>query len=166
MKRDPLLHPAFVIALAVLWLNDHAWKVDHPSVLTGKLSDFAGLFMLPIVVDGVLRRIGFASRRATVIITGLGALWFGLANLWAPAQLAFAWTFGALRWLAARGTAGAIHPVVLTPDPTDLVALPLVGIGLWMLSRATGRINRVGAPERRRRESAARRPRRPSCPAA
>jgi hypothetical protein len=152
-----------LVALAVLWLNDHVWKMDHPGLLTGKLSDFAGLFMLPIVVDGVLRRVGLESRRATLLVTALGALWFALANLWAPAQLAYAWTFGALRSLV---TASAVHPVVLTPDATDLLALPMVGIGLWLV-RATRRpTSREAAPGRRRPGSAARRPRRPSCPAA
>lgn len=39
-----LLDPAFLVALSVLLLNDHVWKQAFHNALTGKLSDFAGLY--------------------------------------------------------------------------------------------------------------------------
>src|SRR4051812_25547573 len=39
-----------VVVLAVLLVNDHVLKVMVPSWLTGKLSDFAGLYCLPFAL--------------------------------------------------------------------------------------------------------------------
>lgn len=142
MRRDPLLHPAFLVACCVLWLNDHAWKTEYPGLWTGKLSDLAGLFMLPFVVDGVVRRLGSRSMRLVELISVAGAVWFALANLWSPAQRAFEHVFGLARWLLvlpATGVQGLpippIRAVALTPDPSDLLALPAVGLGLWLVRR-------------------------------
>lgn len=142
MKRDPLLRPAFLFALAVLWLNDHWLKAAHPSWLTGKSSDFAGLFMLPIVIDAVLRRMGVRAFRWTLGITLLGVTWFVLANLWTPAELVFEQVFGVVRWLpsAIAGLAtGAglptLYPVDLVADATDLIAVPMAALGLASVRR-------------------------------
>ena len=48
-----LQHPLTLLSIAILLLNDHVLKVVSPSWLTGKLSDFAGLFFFPIIVNGV-----------------------------------------------------------------------------------------------------------------
>ncbi len=48
--------PGFVIALALLLLNDHLLKWLFPGLLSGKLSDFAGLFMVGLLVVS-LRRV-------------------------------------------------------------------------------------------------------------
>ena len=47
-------------------LNDHYLKWAYPSVLTGKLSDFAGLVFFPLLLEYVLR-----SRLASVLATGI-----------------------------------------------------------------------------------------------
>lgn len=143
MRRDPLLHPAFLVALAALWLNDHTWKLEHPGWWTGKISDFAGLLMLPVLVHALLRRLGRGSRRTTAAFTVLGGVWFSLANLWAPGQLVFEHVFGLLRWLPTAFVAGLggqglppLHAVSLTPDPSDLLALPMIVLG-WLLVRGS-----------------------------
>src|SRR5829696_9577083 len=41
-------HPVFIISLLVLLLNDFFWKYEYSNWLTGKLSDVAGLVVLPI----------------------------------------------------------------------------------------------------------------------
>src|SRR5690606_28492776 len=51
--REPamaLLHPVTLLSLVVLVLNDHWLKRVAPSVLSGKLSDFAGLVLAPLVL--------------------------------------------------------------------------------------------------------------------
>lgn len=55
--RRPLHHPIFLGALLLLVLNDHVFKGAGilPSWLTGKLSDFAGLIVAPIVLVSLLR---------------------------------------------------------------------------------------------------------------
>jgi len=40
--------PGFLIALAVLVINDHVLKYEFHNSITGKLSDIAGLFLFPI----------------------------------------------------------------------------------------------------------------------
>lgn len=47
-RLDLLTTPAFLLALAVLLLNDWVGKAEYGNWLTGKLSDFAGLFVFPI----------------------------------------------------------------------------------------------------------------------
>ncbi|MFL5319217.1 MAG: hypothetical protein ACJ790_06135 [Myxococcaceae bacterium] len=49
-RKSLIVHPLPIAALLVLLLNDHWLKHAHPSWLTGKLSDFAGLLLAPIVV--------------------------------------------------------------------------------------------------------------------
>ncbi|HEU4902222.1 MAG TPA: hypothetical protein VFT06_05495 [Flavisolibacter sp.] len=47
-RASPLLHPLFPISLFVLLANDLCWKSAYPNWLTGKLSDVAGLVVLPV----------------------------------------------------------------------------------------------------------------------
>ncbi len=52
-----LLDPVFVVALAVLLLNDHVWKAEFHNFWTGKLSDFAGLYAFAWVGMSLLPRM-------------------------------------------------------------------------------------------------------------
>lgn len=49
-----LLHPGALAAVAVLVLNDWWAKRHHPSWLTGKLSDVAGLVMAPLALSAAI----------------------------------------------------------------------------------------------------------------
>jgi len=51
-----LLSPWFLTALALLLLNDFALKTVFANAITGKLSDFAGLFCFPLFVSCFLPR--------------------------------------------------------------------------------------------------------------
>ncbi len=118
-------HPLPLSAAFVMAVNDHWLKGSDviPSVITGKLSDAAGLFFFPALVVavcfGLLSRfdIGPSLRRRLPLIAcvavGLG---FAAANLLAP----FNELLGAF-WMTKR------------MDPTDLWALPvLVCAWGWM----------------------------------
>ncbi|MBN2007155.1 MAG: hypothetical protein JXA21_27640, partial [Anaerolineae bacterium] len=48
-----LTHPLCWLAVGLLLLNDHVLKRAAPSALTGKLSDFAGLFFFPFLAAAV-----------------------------------------------------------------------------------------------------------------
>src|SRR4051812_3923935 len=52
-----LVHPAPLAAVLVLAVNDHLLKGSGllPGWLTGKLSDFAGLFFFPVLLAAVVR---------------------------------------------------------------------------------------------------------------
>lgn len=114
-------HPLWVGSLLVLLVNDHLLKGSGvlPGWLTGKLSDFAGLFMAPALLAALLKvrtRRGFFSVHA-----GLG-LFFAALKLWAPAARGFEASLG---WVGVPA-----HVVV---DPTDLLALvSLFASFLWL----------------------------------
>jgi hypothetical protein len=51
--------PLVMASIVVLLVNDHLLKAAAPSWVTGKLSDFAGLFFFPFVAG-----VGYPARRA------------------------------------------------------------------------------------------------------
>jgi len=67
-----LSSPGFLIALAILVANDLWWKAAYGNWLTGKLSDFAGLFVV-VVLFAAFRP---TSERAIAVTTAVAfALW-------------------------------------------------------------------------------------------
>ena len=77
-----LSRPWFFAAVAVLAVNDHVWKADHPGWVTGKISDVAG-----VAVVAALLSVLIGSGRATVV-TAIGFVALktvpGVAELAAP----------------------------------------------------------------------------------
>jgi len=53
-------HPLSLASVAFLVANDHLLKRAYPSVLTGKLSDFAGLFFFPFLLTALFGLAGLA----------------------------------------------------------------------------------------------------------
>jgi len=53
-RLDLLTTPAFLAGLALLLLNDWIWKAEYGNWLTGKISDFAGLFVFLIFWTTIL----------------------------------------------------------------------------------------------------------------
>ena len=82
---DALLHPLRVGAVAVLVVNDHLLKAAYPGLITGKLSDVAGLVFFPLLLVGlaevVLAAAGRwtapsqAALRAAVVVTACLVAW-------------------------------------------------------------------------------------------
>jgi hypothetical protein len=114
----------FWLALVVLVANDHWLKHSAiaPSWLTGKLSDFAGLIVAPIVLCGVARVTG---PRARLFCLALVALPFAGFELWP------AWGH-ALEFLAAYGLR-----LRTWPDLSDLFALAILPVTYWVLKQRT-----------------------------
>jgi len=54
---NSLTHPLVLLSITILLLNDHVLKVYSPSWLTGKLSDFMGVFFFPIFLSTILNII-------------------------------------------------------------------------------------------------------------
>src|SRR5688500_8392949 len=50
---ERLLRPWVVISVCVLVSNDHYLKLSWPGILTGKLSDFAGLAFFPVFLQAL-----------------------------------------------------------------------------------------------------------------
>jgi hypothetical protein len=123
-----LAHPVTVLALAVLILNDHVWKASHPGLVTGKLSDVAGLVLMPAVLGAAigLVRLGFGRREpigpptvyVSAVITGVG---FALVKV-SPA----------VATVASGSWSLVVGPSQVRADVTDLVALPGLGLAVWV----------------------------------
>lgn len=142
---DLLLHPAAVGAVLVLVVNDHYLKGAHGSTVTGKLSDVAGVFFLPLLlltlVEGLLlvaRRPEWASgagRTAwAVAVTGLG---FAAVKVVPVVGDGYEVAVGLLR--------GAGPPIVVVRDASDLLVLPVL-LTTWLVVARVRRFTVCGSP--------------------
>lgn len=118
-----LLHPALLGAVLVLGLNDHVFKGVGPSALTGKLSDFSGVFLVTLLACVFVPRPWIAAAAVGILFTALKAV---------PEAGAVAAPFlgGVTLW-----------------DPTDLVAL----VALWPAVVVAGSVPPSAAPRWTRR---------------
>ncbi len=109
-----LLTPLWLGALALLIVNDHWLKGAGllPGALTGKLSDFAGLVVAPVLFGTLLR---VRSRPA------LALCYFAVAAVFSAIQLS---AVAAESWSALMGLVGM--PWAITRDPSDLMALAVM----------------------------------------
>jgi hypothetical protein len=108
-----------LLATAVLVLNDHLLKRRYPGVVTGKLSDLAGAFVMPLFVSAALAfvtRWPLRARLAVGVAATVGLLCAVKLSPWVASVVTAG--LDAL-WLPLTGVHGRI-----VPDRTDLVALP------------------------------------------
>ncbi|MFZ5481657.1 MAG: hypothetical protein ACOZNI_33145 [Myxococcota bacterium] len=125
---EGLLHPVAIAAIVVLAANDHWGKAAYPGLVTGKLSDFAGLLFFPLLLQGLVelftrrvdRRVLVASAIATAVV-------FALVKT-TPFVEVYRWGLGLLQ----APVRGAWRPVHVEQDPTDLVAIPMVAVAVWI----------------------------------
>ena len=128
-----LLHPGALIAIGLLILNDHWLKDVYPGIITGKLSDFAGLAFFPLVLHGFwMLVIGRDYRRALSIACVLTAAAFAAVKTVPACHTAYEVGLGWLQF-PFRALLGATEPAKtrLEMDATDLVALPAVSLAWW-----------------------------------
>ncbi|NNE12877.1 MAG: hypothetical protein HKN41_11615 [Ilumatobacter sp.] len=91
--------PLFAASIAVLLINDHVLKAAWPGLVTGKLSDVAGVVMVAIALTAVI-----GSARIALTTTAVG--------------------FAALKTVPAVAVwAAPVLGGVTRTDPTDLIAL-------------------------------------------
>lgn len=145
-------HPLSLASVALLLVNDHVLKRAYPSELTGKLSDFAGLFFFPYLLIALANLARWALGRHRADRAGRppegtrGAAWpaYLLSTcLFAAAKLDPALNAGINRLL--QYLLGL--PVQVARDPSDLVAL-LALAPSWRLWE-TVRSNQARTPMRR-----------------
>lgn len=67
-RKDLIINPYFILGLSALLLNDFYLKYEYGNFITGKLSDFAGLFIFPLFVASITPRW----RKSISFITGIG----------------------------------------------------------------------------------------------
>jgi hypothetical protein len=153
----PLLHPVSLAAIALLVVNDHVLKAAWPGALTGKLSDLAGLAFFPLLLAAVAREVrpALRLRPAVAACALLTALVFAAVKVLPLAGDAYRVGLGALQWpfralgslLAGHGVPG-LALVRLTPDVTDLLALPAVLIAVWLAAMSSSDRTEKGAEGR------------------
>ena len=67
-RLDILLSPLFLLGMLTLLLNDFVLKYEYSNQLTGKLSDFSGLFIFPFFLSALFPRYRKFSYLLTVVI--------------------------------------------------------------------------------------------------
>ncbi len=107
----PLADARFLVALVVLIVNDQYLKTAYGNWLTGKLSDVAGLIILPVVVGVAFQAIGL--RRYIATACGVVGLWFAAMKVSAVAAARTEWLFEVI----------SRRPSTIVVDPTDLLGL-------------------------------------------
>ena len=131
LPAGEFLHPIPIAALLLLiandwWLKPSSWA---PAILTGKLSDVAGLLFFPLLLTALVDCLLLGLFRLGLDLDFSLRRWKLALSILATASL-----FAAIKlWPAANGLAidlvgalGLTAHIVL--DPTDLLALPI----LWV----------------------------------
>ncbi len=144
---DLLLSPWALVSVAIILINDHALKGAFGNMVTGKLSDVAGVFLFPLLllsVFEVLRRnlVGRAAIAWSIAVTGIG---FAAVKVVPPIGDAYEWVIGFLR-LTARGFRGDLLPILVYRDPSDLWVLPVLFASYLVITHTRTRAP-GGAPE-------------------
>lgn len=121
-----LQHPLSLLSIALLLLNDHVFKVVSPSWLTGKLSDFAGLFFFPFIVAAglsiLLSKFNLQPRAIGHFSFGVVAIWFTLLK-----------TSPLVNSLTSQLSSSVVgYPTQFILDRTDLIGLTAT-IPAWNL---------------------------------
>ncbi|RCG32615.1 hypothetical protein DQ384_03735 [Sphaerisporangium album] len=116
-------HPLTVVAALVLLVNDHLFKPMWPGVVTGKLSDVAGLIAAPPLLNLLIRL-----PRTSILVTG-AAFTLVKTTVTSAALASQAWT---LAW----------GPSQVLADPTDLLALPALYAAWWIFTHPDPRAAR------------------------
>lgn len=69
----------FVVSLALLLANDLYLKLEHPGLITGKLSDVSGIFLVTYLLIGVFPR---ARLPLSALVAVLFAIWKSPTSQW------------------------------------------------------------------------------------
>jgi hypothetical protein len=150
-RYGEFFHPLPLVALVILVVNDHWLKGASvlPTELTGKLSDFAGLLYFPLFLTAALR---WASNMIGTLLPGLRRRLERRLRL-TPSKLLLSCLltgagFTALKlcrdfaalYIDALASIG--QRATVTPDPTDLFALPSLLLAYWIGYGAYSRMDR------------------------
>lgn len=150
---ESLSHPGSIAAVSLLLLNDHVLKAAWPSWTTGKLSDVAGMVFFPLLL-AALAELFLPLRRPThrqvlAACIGATAAVFASVQLIPVAANAYSEIMGALQWpfrFALDSTANPLA-VRVTPDPSDLLALPALVVAWRIAATALANTSMVAPTE-------------------
>lgn len=145
--------PIALAAIALLVINDHVLKTHFAGMMTGKLSDFAGMIFFPLLLAAALEQVGVRRGQRTVVAAAIATgLVFAAVKLWDPAGDAYRLGLAALQWpfraiaaLVQSHGLPSLGRAPLVADATDLVALPALAIPIWLCSVSAATPRRVPA---------------------
>jgi len=147
-----MCHPIALAALALLLLNDHILKTLAPGLLTGKLSDVAGLAYFPLLLVAVVElgagRLGRLHRNALLLAAiSATAIVFACAKSLPTATAVYNEALGSLQWVLSGGpiTGREPTPTGAVTDASDLLAMPALLLA-WLVGSV-----RAGTPRPARR---------------
>ena len=143
---DYLRHPVVLLLIGIWIVNDHFLKDMFGNVLTGKISDFAGVAVLPLMLLGAYESTCAALSKSpqfrnyvllgSIFITAFFMAGINLFESWASA---FRVGLGAAQWPARavwnywqNGTSLSAVPVHHTMDPSDLWSLIALAFPFWL----------------------------------
>jgi hypothetical protein len=140
------LHPVALIAMGVTFINDVYLKQTAPGWFTGKLSDLSGLAFFPFWVAAVLELLVLFVRRRwlvrqvhMLVIVAVTACTFGAIKVWPTASHGYERLVAHQqpRLLFEEHSKIRAHNSV---DPSDLIALPALGVAVWVVRRRDARL--------------------------
>jgi len=150
MPVEEFAHPWPLLAMALLGFNDHLLKGSGwvPGWLTGKVSDFAGLFFFPLFVTAAVDTLLYLAFRITRGRTPSYSLkmWKVYAAvaftaiLFVPLKLSDTWGTLYIRAMHALDVFDWFGGFQVTKDPTDIVAVAMFPLVLWLGRRFVRRI--------------------------
>ena len=127
-----LVHPSVIASVALLLINDHLLKHYFPSPLTGKLSDFAGLYFFPFIIALLLSLLLNSSEKRMRLV---GRFSFLLVAAFFIMIKTVPWVNDGIESVLSSLTG---KPSVILLDGSDLIALTIL-IPSWRLwNRGTG----------------------------
>src|SRR4051794_34144470 len=131
MPGDLLLRPIPIFAAVLLILNDHVFKRRFGNVVTGKLSDLAGLVFVPLLCLALVEIFRAAIRadwRASAGTLAICVLGVAIVFISAKASPVIARRYGDVLGAARYPVRRTIDRVRITHDISDLIALPALAI--------------------------------------
>jgi hypothetical protein len=117
--------------VALLALNDHLLKRAWPGLVTGKLSDLAGCFVLPLFLSALLACVTRWPLARRVAVGAVVTVAFFAALKLSPVVAGAVARALDLSWTGLTRRHGQI-----VADPTDLVALPCAWVAVAWARRA------------------------------
>lgn len=110
----------FITGLLLLLINDHILKQPFNNWFTGKLSDFAGLFIFPIFFSAFIPKY----RKHIYWITAIGFIWW--KSSWADGFISF--------WNSTP-----LFTISRVKDITDLIALLILPLSFFYQKKFKGK---------------------------